>query len=222
MSRHVRGKKRAAKTAWILLNFQAYVKYHIKCTRSHIQSRMRQRLEALTEVIQDASLRGGNDAKTTRSQGYISLSLASNWENEATWHQNLGTKPALEQRPKAGLLVAGTHESQMAYEKVPHDCCLQTTMQADLQMQATTFLEPYKVPMAEATATFPNVQLPAASNGTAQHHGTMVAKFASFLLAFIYKFSFLKKGYFLMNSMIKKKEMDVFLNLAIFILTESW
>jgi len=66
-------------------------------------------------------------------------------------------------------------------------------------MQAT-FLEPYKVPMAEATATFPNVQLPAASNGTAQHHGTMVAKFASFLLAFIYKFSFLKKGYFLMNN----------------------
>ena len=193
VSRHVRGKKRAAKTAWILLNFQAFVKYHIKCTRSHIQSRMRQRLEALTEVIQDASLRGGNDAKTTRSQGNISLSLASNWENEATWHQNLGTKPALEQRPKAGLLVAGTHESQMAYEKVPHDCCLQTTMQADLQMQATTFLEPYKVPMAEATATFPNVQLPAASNGTAQHHGTMVAKFASFLLAFLYKISFQKK-----------------------------
>jgi hypothetical protein len=29
LSRHVRGK-RAAKTAWILLNFQAYVKYHIK------------------------------------------------------------------------------------------------------------------------------------------------------------------------------------------------
>ncbi|PVH35580.1 hypothetical protein PAHAL_7G216800 [Panicum hallii] len=67
LSRHVRGKKRAAKTAWILLNFQAYVKYHIKCTRSHIQSRMRQRLEALTEVIQDASLRGNHDK--TRSQG---------------------------------------------------------------------------------------------------------------------------------------------------------
>ena len=29
LSRHVRGK-RAAKTAWILLNFQSYVKYHIK------------------------------------------------------------------------------------------------------------------------------------------------------------------------------------------------
>ncbi|PUZ47973.1 hypothetical protein GQ55_7G208500 [Panicum hallii var. hallii] len=69
LSRHVRGKKRAAKTAWILLNFQAYVKYHIKCTRSHIQSRMRQRLEALTEVIQDASLRGNHDK--TRSQAVL-------------------------------------------------------------------------------------------------------------------------------------------------------
>jgi actin related protein 2/3 complex, subunit 2 len=29
LSRHVRGK-RAARTAWILLNFQTYVKYHIK------------------------------------------------------------------------------------------------------------------------------------------------------------------------------------------------
>ncbi|GJN27065.1 hypothetical protein PR202_gb15048 [Eleusine coracana subsp. coracana] len=49
LSRHVKGK-RAAKTAWILLNFQAYVKYHIKCTRGYIQSRMRERLETLTEV----------------------------------------------------------------------------------------------------------------------------------------------------------------------------
>lgn len=60
-SRHVKGKK-AAKTAWILLNFQSYVKYHIKCTRSYIQSRMRKRLETLTEVIQNARLRG-NDGK---------------------------------------------------------------------------------------------------------------------------------------------------------------
>ncbi|KAL6903517.1 hypothetical protein ACP4OV_004330 [Aristida adscensionis] len=62
LPRHVRGR-RAAKTAWILLNFQAYVKYHIKCTRSHIQSRMRERLETLTEVIQNARLRG-NDGNT--------------------------------------------------------------------------------------------------------------------------------------------------------------
>uniref|UniRef100_A0A453CIA7 Arp2/3 complex 34 kDa subunit n=1 Tax=Aegilops tauschii subsp. strangulata TaxID=200361 RepID=A0A453CIA7_AEGTS len=47
--RHVK-RKRAAKTAWILLNFQAYVKYHIKCTRNYIQSRMRKRQETLAEV----------------------------------------------------------------------------------------------------------------------------------------------------------------------------
>ena len=133
LSRHVRGK-RAAKTAWILLNFQSYVKYHIKvflrlskkkmfppplaaalpratapsahrpptdpssivrfrfhyrqketpwltpaavtlmplqCTRSHVQSRMRERLETLTEAVQTARLRGTNsdDNKKRSSQG---------------------------------------------------------------------------------------------------------------------------------------------------------
>ncbi|WVZ86370.1 hypothetical protein U9M48_033165 [Paspalum notatum var. saurae] len=67
LSRHVRGK-RAAKTAWILLNFQSYVRYHIKCTRSHIQSRMRERLETLTEAIQNARLRGNHDDDKRKSQ----------------------------------------------------------------------------------------------------------------------------------------------------------
>ncbi|CAM0903823.1 unnamed protein product [Alopecurus aequalis] len=60
--RHVK-RKRAAKTAWILLNFQSYVKYHIKCTRSYIQSRMRKRQESLTEVIENARLRGSDNTK---------------------------------------------------------------------------------------------------------------------------------------------------------------
>uniref|UniRef100_A0A0D9W735 Arp2/3 complex 34 kDa subunit n=1 Tax=Leersia perrieri TaxID=77586 RepID=A0A0D9W735_9ORYZ len=51
LARHVKGR-RAARTAWILLNFQSYVKYHIKCTRGHIQSRMRKRLEIMTEKLQ--------------------------------------------------------------------------------------------------------------------------------------------------------------------------
>ncbi|KAM0895390.1 hypothetical protein ACQ4PT_023856 [Festuca glaucescens] len=62
LERHVK-RRRAAKTAWILLNFQSYVKYHIKCTRSYIQSRMRKRQERLTEVIQDARLRGSDNTK---------------------------------------------------------------------------------------------------------------------------------------------------------------
>lgn len=62
LERHVKGK-RAAKTAWILLNFQSYVKYHIKCTRSYIQSRMRKRQESLAEVIQNARLRGSDNTK---------------------------------------------------------------------------------------------------------------------------------------------------------------
>ncbi|CAL5026484.1 unnamed protein product [Urochloa decumbens] len=70
LSRHVRGK-RAAKTAWILLNFQAYVKYHIKCTRRHIQSRMRERMETLTEAIEGARLRGNEDSRTRSSQAMV-------------------------------------------------------------------------------------------------------------------------------------------------------
>ncbi|CAD6263077.1 unnamed protein product [Miscanthus lutarioriparius] len=70
LSRHVRGK-RAAKTAWILLNFQSYVKYHIKCTRSHVQSRMRERLETLTEAVQNARLRGTNSDDKKRSSQVV-------------------------------------------------------------------------------------------------------------------------------------------------------
>ncbi|KAJ1271847.1 hypothetical protein BS78_06G157100 [Paspalum vaginatum] len=76
LSRHVRGK-RAAKTAWILLNFQSYVRYHIKCTRSHIQSRMRERLETLTEAIQNARLRGNHDDDRKPQGGDRSISCES-------------------------------------------------------------------------------------------------------------------------------------------------
>ncbi|CAI9118078.1 OLC1v1019594C2 [Oldenlandia corymbosa var. corymbosa] len=49
-SRHVEGK-RLEKTVWNLLNFHAFVKYHVKSTRGFIQRRMRQRLENLVEVL---------------------------------------------------------------------------------------------------------------------------------------------------------------------------
>ncbi|OAY28142.1 hypothetical protein MANES_15G044500v8 [Manihot esculenta] len=49
-SRHVEGKK-LDKTVWSLLNFYAYVKNHIKCTRGFIQRRMQKCLERLVEVL---------------------------------------------------------------------------------------------------------------------------------------------------------------------------
>ncbi|GAV70614.1 P34-Arc domain-containing protein [Cephalotus follicularis] len=54
-SGHVEGRK-LDKTVWSLLNFYAYVKHHIKCTRGFIQRRMRKRLDSLVEVLQKASL----------------------------------------------------------------------------------------------------------------------------------------------------------------------
>ncbi|XP_018437270.1 actin-related protein 2/3 complex subunit 2B isoform X4 [Raphanus sativus] len=47
-SRHVEGK-RLDKTVWNLLNFYAYVKYHIKCSRGYIQRRMRKRMDSLVK-----------------------------------------------------------------------------------------------------------------------------------------------------------------------------
>ncbi|KAJ1701976.1 hypothetical protein LUZ63_001755 [Rhynchospora breviuscula] len=64
--RHVK-EKTADKTAWILLNFQQYVRYHVKCTRGFIQRRMRQRLEVLSEAIEQARI--GGEAKISKEIG---------------------------------------------------------------------------------------------------------------------------------------------------------
>ncbi|KAL5542339.1 hypothetical protein UlMin_010049 [Ulmus minor] len=53
-SHHVEGK-RLDKTVWSLLNFYAYVKYHVKSTRGFIQRRMRKRLEGLVQVLHNPS-----------------------------------------------------------------------------------------------------------------------------------------------------------------------
>ncbi|CAH2059609.1 unnamed protein product [Thlaspi arvense] len=54
-SRHVEGK-RLDKTVWNLLNFYAYVKYHIKCSRGYIQRRMRKRMDSLVKLLVNTSL----------------------------------------------------------------------------------------------------------------------------------------------------------------------
>ncbi|KAL4190518.1 hypothetical protein AMTRI_Chr07g76110 [Amborella trichopoda] len=55
LSRHIEGPK-LEKTVWSLLNFSAYVKYHIKCSRGFMQRSMRKRLESLAEVMQKAKI----------------------------------------------------------------------------------------------------------------------------------------------------------------------
>ncbi|XP_020259874.1 actin-related protein 2/3 complex subunit 2B isoform X3 [Asparagus officinalis] len=49
LPQHVKGA-RADKAIWILLNFDAYVKYHVKCTRGFIQRKLRHRMESLAAV----------------------------------------------------------------------------------------------------------------------------------------------------------------------------
>ncbi|XP_021899509.1 actin-related protein 2/3 complex subunit 2B isoform X2 [Carica papaya] len=60
---HVEGEK-LDKTVWILLNFYAHVKYHVKCTKGFIQRRLRSRLEILVQVLEDInSVEGGEIEK---------------------------------------------------------------------------------------------------------------------------------------------------------------
>ncbi|XP_017700487.2 actin-related protein 2/3 complex subunit 2B isoform X1 [Phoenix dactylifera] len=68
LSHHVKGAK-VDRTVWILLNFYAHVKYYVKCTRGFIQIKMRQRLESLVEVMQNARIRGGGDDKKLQNPG---------------------------------------------------------------------------------------------------------------------------------------------------------
>lgn len=65
-SRHVEGKK-LDKTVWSLLNFYAYVKNHVKCTRGFIQRRMQKRLESLVEVLHEEKLEENGNVKKVKA-----------------------------------------------------------------------------------------------------------------------------------------------------------
>ncbi|GAA0157340.1 hypothetical protein LIER_14628 [Lithospermum erythrorhizon] len=61
-SRHVEGKK-LDKTVWNLLNFCAFVKYHVKSTRGFIQRRMRTRSETMVEVLHKEEVQEDQNTK---------------------------------------------------------------------------------------------------------------------------------------------------------------
>ncbi|KAK8969515.1 Actin-related protein 2/3 complex subunit 2B [Platanthera guangdongensis] len=65
-SNHAKGEG-ADKAIYALLNFDAYVKYHVKCTRGSIQRKMRLRMASLAKVIENARI--GRNADTNRIQG---------------------------------------------------------------------------------------------------------------------------------------------------------
>lgn len=67
LSHHVKGT-RADKTVWNLLNFDSYVKYHIKSTKGFIQRKMGQRMESLDELIQNAKTRRDDTKKPQSSK----------------------------------------------------------------------------------------------------------------------------------------------------------
>ncbi|KAG6759191.1 hypothetical protein POTOM_035660 [Populus tomentosa] len=74
-SRHVEGKK-LDKTVWSLLNFYAYVKNHVKCTRGFIQRRMQKRLESLVEVLHEEKLEENGNVKKVKGKVFRSFMLS--------------------------------------------------------------------------------------------------------------------------------------------------
>ncbi|XP_061360828.1 actin-related protein 2/3 complex subunit 2B [Gastrolobium bilobum] len=66
-SRHVEGN-RLDKTVWNLLNFNAYVRNHVKSTKGFIQRRMRKRLENLVEVLHHTN--SEENEKSKKHQGF--------------------------------------------------------------------------------------------------------------------------------------------------------
>ncbi|KAF1858801.1 hypothetical protein Lal_00013724 [Lupinus albus] len=68
-SRHIEGK-RLDKTVWNLLNFNAYVRYHVKSTKGYIQRRMRKRLENLVEVLHQTNSEENGQTKQHQATGY--------------------------------------------------------------------------------------------------------------------------------------------------------
>ncbi|XP_024983313.1 actin-related protein 2/3 complex subunit 2B [Cynara cardunculus var. scolymus] len=65
--RHVEGKK-LDKTVWNLLNFNALVKYHVKCTKGFVQRRMRSRLESLVEALQQPFMEEDHQIKKVKGR----------------------------------------------------------------------------------------------------------------------------------------------------------
>ncbi|XP_011041426.1 PREDICTED: actin-related protein 2/3 complex subunit 2B-like isoform X2 [Populus euphratica] len=85
-SHHVEGKK-LDKTVWSLLNFYAYVKNHVKCTRGFIQRRMQKRLESLVEVLHEEKLQENGNVKKVKAHAesryggkLVSLSKPKNFK----------------------------------------------------------------------------------------------------------------------------------------------
>ncbi|KAJ6719369.1 ACTIN-RELATED PROTEIN 2/3 COMPLEX SUBUNIT 2B [Salix purpurea] len=78
---HVEGKK-LDKTVWSLLNFYAYVKKHVKCTRGFIQRRMQKRLESLVEVLHEEKLEeNGNVQKVKEAPDGLHILMDAELKN---------------------------------------------------------------------------------------------------------------------------------------------
>ncbi|KAK7243041.1 hypothetical protein RIF29_37825 [Crotalaria pallida] len=90
---HIEGK-RLDKTIWNLLNFNAYVQYHVKSTKGFIQRRMRKRLENLVELLHHTNSEE-NEQQSKKHKGFRyakKLASSSKYNNLKKKWGNFGRK----------------------------------------------------------------------------------------------------------------------------------
>ncbi|KAJ0970428.1 hypothetical protein J5N97_023305 [Dioscorea zingiberensis] len=117
---HVKGAKED-KTVWILLNFYAYVKHYVKCTRAFIQRKMRQRLESMVEVIRKARI-GSEDHKTLRSglqKGCPSVKKVFRLPKSKIFKKNYGKFSNQVRKIRWRIKVKGLHRFRRRWFKIP-------------------------------------------------------------------------------------------------------
>ncbi|WOL06158.1 actin-related protein 2/3 complex subunit 2B isoform X2 [Canna indica] len=92
-SQQIKGIK-AENTVRNLLNFIAYVKYHVKCTRGFIQRKMRQRQESLTEAIRNARI--GEEDNGKQQNGHKHVKKLMNFSKSKVLKRRKETSAAVE------------------------------------------------------------------------------------------------------------------------------
>ncbi|XP_010262423.1 PREDICTED: actin-related protein 2/3 complex subunit 2B isoform X2 [Nelumbo nucifera] len=115
-SQHVEGTK-LDKTVWSLLNFSAYVKYHVKCTRGFIQRRMRKRLENLSEVLQIS--RTGENELNTEVQGYRCMRKLIGLSKPKNFRRKCGTFTKKFKRIHSPIKIHGFDRFRQRWLKIP-------------------------------------------------------------------------------------------------------
>lgn len=114
-ARHVEGKK-LDKTVWNLLNFNALVKYHVKCTKGFVQRRMRSRLDSLVEALEQTSMEEDHHIEKVKARRGLKKLINSTRRTILTKRWNVTKKI---KRIRSRIRIRGFRKFQRGWLKLP-------------------------------------------------------------------------------------------------------